>query len=110
MKMRTLYIILCVVGTILPYWQGMEFSREHGMDMAAFVRMAAANSASRYIGLDLLVTALVFIVFLVVEGKRLALRRLWLPVIATFLVGVSLGLPMFLAMRENRVSAKTSNG
>jgi len=35
-----------------------------------------------------------------VEGRRLAMSRLWGPIAANLLVGVSLGLPLFLYMRE----------
>jgi hypothetical protein len=35
-----------------------------------------------------------------VESSRLAIRKWWLPVLATLSVGVSLGFPMFLDLRE----------
>ena len=34
------------------------------------------------------------------EGRRLGMKHLWLPVAANLTVGVSLGLPLFLYMRE----------
>jgi len=34
------------------------------------------------------------------EGRRINLKRLWLPVLATLTVGVSLGLPLFLLLTE----------
>jgi hypothetical protein len=34
------------------------------------------------------------------ESQRIGLRRVWIPVVATLCVGVSLGLPVFLSMRE----------
>lgn len=37
------------------------------------------------------------------EGARIAVRHVWLPVAATFVVGVSLGLPLFLYMRHGRL-------
>ncbi|WP_272942324.1 DUF2834 domain-containing protein [Paenibacillus elgii] len=36
------------------------------------------------------------------EGKKLGMKRLWVYVIASLTVGVSLALPLFLFMRERR--------
>jgi hypothetical protein len=37
-----------------------------------------------------------------VEGRRAGLGHRWVPLAANLLVGVSLGLPLFLYMREAR--------
>ena len=50
-----------------------------------------------------LVSALVLLVFIAVEGRRLGVRHLWAPVVAVFAVGVSLGLPLFLYLRQLRL-------
>jgi len=42
-------------------------------------------------------------VFIRVEGRRAKVPRLWMPVTATCLVGVSCGLPLFLYLREQPV-------
>jgi hypothetical protein len=41
-------------------------------------------------------------VFVVQEGRRLGLRHLWAPIACSLTVGVSLALPLFLLMREQR--------
>ncbi len=38
--------------------------------------------------------------FVLAEGRRLNMKQLWAPVVGTLLVGVSIGLPLFLLMRE----------
>jgi hypothetical protein len=42
-------------------------------------------------------------VFMRVESARLSIRRRWLPVLALLTVGVSLGLPLFLYLREPKL-------
>ena len=59
-----------------------------------------ANRISTLFALDLFVTATVFIVFAVYEGAKLKIKHLWVPFIASILVGASLGFPLFLYMRE----------
>jgi Terpene cyclase DEP1 len=50
-------------------------------------------------------TAPVLFLFIATEGRRIALSLLWLPVIATLVVGVSLGLPLFLFLRQRKLDA-----
>jgi hypothetical protein len=53
-----------------------------------------------YIGLCLL------FVFMAAEGRRLGMTKLWLPAIAAIAVGVSLGLPLFLYMRQSTLDSR----
>ena len=55
---------------------------------------------STFAWLDVLVSAVVLIGFIRHEGLRVPVAGLWMPVAGTCLVGVSLGLPLFLLMRE----------
>ncbi len=50
-----------------------------------------------------MISAIVLLAFIVVEGRRLEIPFLWLPILATLGVGVSCGLPLFLLMRQARL-------
>lgn len=52
---------------------------------------------------DVIISAVVVLLFVVVEGRRLGVRHLWAPFIAMFRVGVSLALPLFLFLRQFRL-------
>lgn len=58
----------------------------------------------------LIVSVVVVLLFVVVEGRRLGVRRLWAPFVAMFTVGVSLALPPFLLLRQLRIEEGASNG
>lgn len=103
MKPKTIYLVLCFAGALLPYWQFVPWVMEHGMNLQLFVRELFTNRISAFFGMDVLVSAVVLIVFIRVESVRLNIQRRWLPVLALLLVGVSLALPMFLYMRELRL-------
>jgi len=103
MKPKRLYLLLCVAGTVLPYSQLVPFLRERGFDFRLFVEQLFANRISAFFGWDVIVSSLVLWVFVVVEGRRANLRHLWAPIVANLIVGVSLGLPLFLYMREARL-------
>ena len=106
MKMKAVYLLLCVVGTVLPYWQFIPFLQEHGLDLRALVQQLFANHASSFFTLDVVVATVVLWVFVAVDGRRTGVRHLWAPIAASLAVGVSLGLPLFLFLREQRLEAE----
>ena len=103
MKPKTIYLGLCVPGMALPYSQLIPFLREHGLDVRTLCEQLFANRIGAFFGMDVIVSAVVLGVFVAVEGRRMSMKHLWVPVVATLAVGVSLGLPLFLYMREGRL-------
>jgi len=100
MKLRHLYLLLCIFGLLLPYWQFVPWTLAHGLNMTLFVHELFANRVAGFFGLDVLLSAVVLCVFVATEGRRLGMRSRWLPILAILFVGVSLGLPLFLYLRE----------
>jgi hypothetical protein len=97
---KNMYLFLCVLGAVLPYSQFIPWVLEHGLNIELFVRQLFANRIGGFFGLDVLVSAVVLVGFVRVEGRRLGMRLLWLPIAGLLAVGVSFGLPMFLYLRE----------
>jgi hypothetical protein len=100
MKSKTLYLVLSLLGVILPYWQLVPWVAANGLNMPLFFRELFANRISAFFGMDVIVSAAVLLVFVGTERRRTGGQRVWLPVLALLTVGVSLALPMFLYMRE----------
>ena len=103
MRPKGIYLALCAIGTILPVAHFLPFLEVHGPDARLFIGQLFANPVSGFFGLDVIVSAVVLWVFVGSEGRRLGVRGLWAPVAASLLVGVSLGLPLFLYLRERRL-------
>ncbi|MCI0356703.1 MAG: DUF2834 domain-containing protein [Acidobacteria bacterium] len=110
MKPKTVYLALCFAGAVLPYWQFLPWLSEHGLNFALLFRELFANRISAFFGIDVIVSALVLFVFIGVESSRRRIRTWWLPTLATLTVGVSLGLPLFLYLRELRMELDASLG
>jgi hypothetical protein len=104
MTLKRLYLVLCVAGTILPYWEFVPFLREHGLDLPLFFQQLFASPVSGFFGMDVIVSSVVLWTFVFGDGRRLGMKHLWAPVAANLAVGVSLGLPLFLYMREAQLS------
>ena len=105
MKLKTIYLMLCALGIILPYWQFIPWVAANGLHIPLLIRELFANRVSAFFGVDVLISSLVLLVFMRAEGTRLGIRRRWLPVLALVTVGVSLALPLFLYMREIRLES-----
>ena len=105
MRLRHLYLLLCVLGTILPYWKLLPWVLEHGLNLSLLCQELFATRIGAFFGLDVVVSAIVLFVFIATEGRRLAIANLWLPIVATLLVGVSLGFPLFLYLRQRQLDA-----
>jgi len=100
MKMRHVYLTFCVLGLLLPYSQFAPWVALHGLDLRLFIHELFSTRIGAFFGMDVLVSAVVLCVFVRREGRRLGIRLVWLPVVAVLLVGVSLGLPLFLYLRQ----------
>jgi Terpene cyclase DEP1 len=99
-RLKTTYLILCVLGVALPYWQLAPWLLEHGLDLPLFFRQLFENRVGAFFGMDVFVSAAALLVFTRAEGRRAGVRGFWPVVLAVAAVGVSLGLPLFLYLRE----------
>ena len=111
MKPRHIYLILCLVGLFVPNSLFFPWLFEHGPNAQRFVQDMFANGVSAFFGLDVVLSAVALGAFVLYESARLRLNGRWMPILATFLVGVSLGLPLFLYRRQvhlDRASAATA--
>jgi hypothetical protein len=100
MKPRHFYLGLCLVGLLVPNSLFFPWLLEHGPSPQRFLQDMFANGVSAFFGMDVVLSAVALGAFVIVESARIRLNRPWLPIVATFLVGVSLGLPLFLYRRQ----------
>ncbi len=103
MTIRTTYLVFCILGFALPYSQFIPWLLDRGLDIPLFWGELFSTRMGGFFGMDVLVSACVLTLFVVVEGRRLGMHRLWVPIVGTFLVGVSFGLPLFLYMRHPHI-------
>ena len=100
MNRKNIYLLLCILGAALPYSQFVPWVMENGLPLGLLMRQLFANRISAFFGLDVLVSSIVLLVFMRIEGRRLRLPFRWLPIVGLCAVGVSLAFPMFLYLRE----------
>ena len=101
MTLKLVYLVLCGLGALLPLSQILPFLSEPGANLRLFFQQLFASPVSGFFGMDVIVSSVVLWVFVLVEGRRAGVKNLWAPIVANLAVGVSLGLPLFLYMRES---------
>lgn len=106
MNRKNIYLFLCGLGIALPYSQFIPWLMENGLHIGLLFRQLFANRIGGFFGLDVLVSSVVLVSFVRTEGRRLGVRRLWLPILGLCTVGVSCALPLFLYLRERALEAR----
>jgi hypothetical protein len=107
-KAKHFYLLCCVIGIAIPYWPFLHWLSQNGFRPSLFVQQMLANHISTFFVLDVLISAIVLLRFSAAEGARLQIKNRWLVLISVLLVGVSLGLPLFLYLRERRLEQSVS--
>ncbi len=102
--MQILYLLLAILGAVLPLSQFIPFLMTHGLDLKLFFTFLFSNGVSGFFGMDVIVSSFVLWIFVFSEGRRLGMRRLWVYVVCNLAVGVSLALPLFLLFRERTLT------
>ena len=91
------------MGLAAPYAAFLPWLAEHGPNARLFVQNLFANRISAFFALDVFVSVVVLLRFVALESRRLRLHSRWMVLLATLLVGASLGLPLFLYLRERQL-------
>ena len=97
---RLLFLALAILGTILPMRHFLAWFGENGWSIMGMVDAWHANAATSGLVWDLTIAALALTIWVLIEAVR---GRNWWGLIAipaTFCIGVSCGLPLYLALRR----------
>lgn len=100
MKTKHIYLILSFLGVVLPYSQFFPWIADNGFNIPLLIEQIATSRIAAFGWLDVIVSALVLFVFVFTDGQKRKVSTLWLPIVGTLVVGVSLGLPLYLYLRE----------
>ena len=100
MTLKTAYLVLCILGTVLPLWELSPWLLENGVNIPLFIEHMFPNAVAGAFSIDVLISTVVLWVFVLTEGPRLRVSHLWAPLLANIVAGVSSGFPLFLYLRE----------
>jgi hypothetical protein len=98
--MKNYYLAGAVIGTVLPYYFLIQFLNQNGGNLSLIINQLFGNPISTFFVMDVLVSALVLLIFIFSEGVELEAWKKLVCISGVLLVGVSLGLPLFLYFRD----------
>lgn len=100
------YAVFAAVALVGTQWALLDFLRSDDNDLGAMIDGLTANPVVGFVGIDLLTVALVAVVFMVVDGRRIGVPWLWVYVALVFLVAVSVAFPLYLIARTRRLAGQ----
>ena len=100
MKIKNIYLILCLLGVIIPYASFIPWVIEDGLNVPLLVNQIASSPVASFGWLDVIISAVALFVVIYSDSQKIKVRYWWLAIIGTLTVGVSLGLPLYLYLRE----------
>jgi hypothetical protein len=99
-RMKKLYLAAAILGAIVPYVFFIDFMKINGLDLLEFLSAAFVNGAAAGFSADLLVSSLVFWVFMFQQRKRVKGPNPALFIALNLCIGLSCALPAYLYARE----------
>ena len=105
---RWIYLILALIGIILPMSQFIPASIDGEFSVGGMVARMTADRTITGVTFDFLVVVITGLVFGIFESVRLRLRWAWISLLGTFLIGASFGLPFLLFLREQAIHRDAS--
>ncbi|MGB8814725.1 MAG: DUF2834 domain-containing protein [Paracoccaceae bacterium] len=102
--LRMIYLGLAAWGAIHPMYWFVKHMRDTGTGLSGLTRAWYVNASSSGLTWDLTIAAISLTVWIIAE---VSVRRNWLALIAipaTFGIGVSCGLPLYLFLRTRPIA------
>ncbi len=103
--MRTLYLVLAVIGAIVPYVFFFQHFSSEGYSLSEFAGSLYANSAAGGFTSDLLLTSAVFWIAMFHQRKRGSGPNPALFIALNLFIGLSCAFPAYLYARQVRASS-----
>lgn len=101
MTRKRLYLMLAVLGTVVPWILFGSFFARNGADIPLFVRSLFVNGAAGGFAVDLLFSISIFWFWSFGDSRKHGVKGWWLVLPAASFVGLSLALPLYLYLRED---------
>ena len=98
--MPWIYLILTFAGAYFPIAAALPWFALNGFDLPLLISEATSTQAAYFFSQDLMWTAIIVFIFILIEGIRIRLGWRWLLIVPAFCCATSFGLPLFLFFRE----------
>lgn len=94
------YAVIAVVALVATWWNNIRYITTESTSTIDFFLSGYANYASSSLTNDLLLFGLAAFVFMVVEARRIGIPKVWIYLVLSVVVAVSVAFPLFLIRRQ----------
>jgi hypothetical protein len=100
------HVVIAAAALIGTWSQNLAFMAlpDNG-GIAGFVGMATANPAAASLTVDLGFFSLAAVLWMLHEARRVGIRFVWIYVVLSFVIAISVTFPLFLIARQRRLAA-----
>ena len=99
-KRAQLLLLLAIVGFVVPNAMVIVFLARHGFDPGQYLGDWFDRLPSAQLVADLTIVFVTFVAWTAWDGPRNGIRRWWVTIPASLLVGVCFAVPLYLYLRE----------
>jgi hypothetical protein len=101
-----IFAVLALAGAIVPWTYNLEFMQGGaGFDLVEFFASGFVNPGAASLTVDLMIGSSAFLLFMILEARRLKMRWWGLYVLVSYCVAFACAAPLFLMMRERHLAA-----
>ncbi len=105
------YLALAVAGLFLSWWYFIQyFLNAESYKPGLFFSSVMVNAASSGVAMDAMLAGVVFSVMVLARSRRDGVRWPWLYVAMTFLIGLCVAMPLYLAFCERARARGSETG
>lgn len=110
--LSTIYVCLALLALVTCWRQNLLFMQEADVDLATgfvvFWPALLANHATTSITVDIFLLCVAAMIWMVFEARRLGIRFVWLYILLSFPIGISVMFPLFLVARERAPAGRAT--
>ncbi|WP_454787936.1 DUF2834 domain-containing protein [Mycolicibacterium lutetiense] len=94
------YAVIAVVALVGTWWNNIRYVTTESTSLIDFFQSGYTNYASSSLTNDLLLFGLAAFVFMVVEARRIGIPKVWIYIVLSAVIAVSVAFPLFLIRRQ----------
>lgn len=105
------YAVIAAVALYATWTNNMAFlAQPDGGGLVGFFRATHANPAAASFANDLILLTVTACIFMAIEAGRLGIRFVWLYLVLTVVLAVSVTFPLFLIARQFKLAKSRARG
>jgi hypothetical protein len=105
MNREKIYLVMTIIGTLVPGLVGGPYFLEHGFNPAHLMPAIFSSPVSAMVGINGIIGCITLAIFMYTEGREQGIKT-WPPILAIKFIGISSGLPLYLYLREKSYASK----